>query len=109
MTFTNFNPDNLPMFLMKNNTIGNRPLDAYEAQGCLFSNEIKSVTDIEIWQKFLLFFIQEAHLFSEFDMGNNENPLESTTNFSRLEMDIPDEEGEVRNIAMSDWSIRKQK
>jgi hypothetical protein len=66
------------------------------------------MSDVEVWQKFLLFFIQETHNFSEFDMAN-ENQLENTTNLSRMEResDIPEEDGIIRPITLSDWSIRK--
>ena len=108
LTFTQLNQDNLPLFLMKTSGMGGRTLESYEAMGVLFSNEIKSITDVEVWQRFLLFFVQESHNCSEFELNTQSdrysNQMENTQVFSRMDEMIADECATVKPITMSNWT-----
>ena len=84
--------------------MGTRALESYEANGVLFSNEIKSMSDIEVWQRFLLFFVHENHNCSEFEIDNKGNIMETTQNISRIEPDIAEEDIMGRPITMSNWT-----
>jgi len=106
MTFTQFNPENYPFVMTKNNTLGNRIIANFEADKLLISNEIKSMSDLEIWQKFLLFFMQENHLCSEFDI-TNDSFIENTRLGSPRDLEALEEDVSIRTVIISDFNIKK--
>jgi len=106
MTFTQFNPENFPFVMTKNNTLGNRIMANFEADKLLISNEIKSMSDLEIWQKFLLFFMQENHPCSEFDL-TNESYVENTKLVSPRDIEALEEDVSIRAVIISDFNTKK--
>jgi hypothetical protein len=107
MTFTQFNPENFPYVMTKGNSLGNRIIENFEAEKLMFSNEIKSMSDLEIWQKFLLFFMQEAHPCSEFDL-TNDSLVEDTTKFvSARDIEALEEDVKIRCVNISAFNTKR--
>jgi len=70
MTFAQFGHEQFPFMMTKNNTFNNRIIANFEAEKLFEPNEIRSLSDVEVWQKFILFFMKEDHACAEFDLGN---------------------------------------
>ena len=99
--------ESLPFMMTKNNTLNNRIIDNFENEKLLFSNEIKSMSDVEIWQRFLLFFIQEKHSCAEFDL-NNAGEDESTELVLGQDTEELEEDASIRQVVVSDFSVNKR-
>ena len=106
MTFTQFSPESFPFLMTRNNNLGNKIIDNIDAEKLLFSNEIKSMSDVEIWQRFLLFFMQENHLCSEFDLCND-SVIENTRTVIPQDFEEVEEDVSIRPIMISDFNIKK--
>lgn len=70
----------------------------------LFPQEIKTLNDVELWQKFLIFFLKEAHTCSHFDMQEDINDASQHDNqktaidSSRFDCDVIEDEPMVRQV-----------
>jgi len=106
MTFTQFNPDSFPFVMTKGNSLGNRIIENFEAEKLLFSNEIKSMSDLEIWQKFLIFFMQESHPCSEFDL-TNDSMIEDTKFVSARDIEALEEDVKIRCVNISAFNTKR--
>jgi len=106
MTFTQFNPDSFPFVMTKGNSLGNRIIENFEAEKLMFSNEIKSMSDLEIWQKFLIFFMQETHPCSEFDL-TNDSLVEDTKYVSARDIEALEEDVKIRCVNISAFNTKK--
>ncbi len=106
MTFTQFNPESFPFVMTKGNSLGNRIIENFEAEKLMFSNEIKSMSDLEIWQKFLIFFMQETHPCSEFDL-TNDSLVEDTKFVSARDIEALEEDVKIRCVNISAFNTKK--
>jgi len=106
MTFTQFNPESFPFVMTKGNSLGNRIIENFEAEKLLLSNEIKSMSDLEIWQKFLMFFMQETHPCSEFDL-TNDSMVEDTKFVSPQDLEALEEDVKIRCVNISAFNTKK--
>ena len=110
LTFTNCNKDRNANIMVPNARDPNRFIAECEEYGLLGSHEIKSYTDIQLWQKFILFFLSEKHDCSEIDlehdhtsrMSHNGGP-EKNESFVDFEV-IDDEIIDVKHIFMNDYN-----
>jgi len=110
LTFTQFNAENLPIFL-KNNPNANHQLNLDDPM-YLFTKEIKTLSDVELWQKFLIFFLKEKHACAHLDLqeeitGENKRSMPSSRNsidVSRFECDLIEDEPMIRQVMIDNYN-----
>ena len=109
LTFTNCNKDRNTNIMMPNARDPNRFVAECEEYGLLGSHEIKSYTDVELWQKFILFFLSERHDCSEIDLDNDQISRMSHTgqekNESFIDFEAKDDEMiNIKHIFMNNYN-----
>jgi hypothetical protein len=99
----------LPLFLKNNPNAGQVNFDDPKY---LFSNEIKTLTEVELWQKFILFFLKENHACSSFDLHQEKEAADSKrssvrkhqNNMSRLDFEAIEDEPLVRQVLTDSYN-----
>ena len=78
----------------------------------LFTKEIKTLSEVELWQKFLIFFLKEKHPCAHFDL-QDETPGEEkpqvissriSIDCSRIECDLIEDEPIVRKVMTDQYN-----
>lgn len=108
MTFTQFNAENLPTFL-KNNPNANTQISLDDPM-YLFTKEIKTLSDVELWQKFLIFFMKEKHPCAHLDL-QDESPDHNRSQMISLDASkfeselIIEDEPMIRRVLTDQYNI----
>ena len=108
LTFTQFNAENLPTFL-KNNPNANNQINLDDPM-YLFTKEIKTLSDVELWQKFLIFFMKEKHPCAQLDLheetpGENIRSQRNSLDISRLDCELIEDEPMVRRVLTDQYNV----
>ena len=79
----------------------------------LFTKEIKTLSDVELWQKFLIFFLKEKHPCGHFDLqedlaGEDKGPAPdsriSIDYSSKVDCELIEDEPIVRRIMTDQYN-----
>ena len=79
----------------------------------MFPNEIKTFTDAELWEKFVLFFVKENHSCSNFDIqeemshSNNSTHLNIRKPSNTFDFDIIEDEPLISRVLTESYKIKK--
>jgi len=77
----------------------------------LFTKEIKTLTDVELWHKFLIFFLKEKHACAHFDLQeefpnetNRESHPRNLIDTSKLESEFVEDEPTVSRVLTDQYN-----